>query len=86
MDHNPQIQVDVTDTSEFHCFRLTLNPEFAPGQRIEIMFHARSLVDLIHKCSIALCDWQHSTTSHLLTLLPEAGMDLRDALDDLAHE
>ena len=86
MDHNSNIQVEITDASEFHCFRLVLNSESAPGQRIEIMFHARSLVDLIHKCSIALCDWQHSTTSHLLTLLPEAGIDPRDALDDPRRE
>ena len=54
---NPNIQVEITDASEFHCFRLTLNPASAPGERIEIMLHARSLVDLIHKCSAALCDW-----------------------------
>jgi hypothetical protein len=34
--------------------------------RIEVMLHARSLVDLIHKCSIALCEWQSQTTGYLL--------------------
>jgi len=33
------------------------------------MLHARSLVDLIHKCSLALCDWQAQTTGHLIELL-----------------
>jgi hypothetical protein len=65
-DGNPNIQVDITDASEFHCFRLTLNPTSAPGERIEIMLHARSLVDLIHKCSLALSDWQAETTDYLL--------------------
>ena len=72
-DTNPNIQVEITDASEVHCFRLTLNPQSAPGEHIEIMFHARSLVDLIHKCSLALCDWQAQTTSDLLKKL---GIDI----------
>lgn len=88
-DENPNIQVEITDAAEFHCFRLVLNPQGhepiceaavvpgAPcscsangsGARIEIMFHARSLVDLIHKCSLALCDWQSQTTGYLLERL-----------------
>ena len=67
--HNPNIQVEITDASEFHCFKLTLNPSSAPGERIEIMLHGRSLVDLIHKCSVALCDWQAATTDDLLKRL-----------------
>jgi hypothetical protein len=39
------------------------------GARIEIMFHARSLVDLIHKCNLALSDWQAQTTDYLLDRL-----------------
>jgi len=67
---NPNIRVDITGPAEAHCFRLTLNPQSAPGAcppAIEIMFHARQLVDLIHKCSLALSDWQAATTDHLLT-------------------
>lgn len=101
---NSNIVVEITDASEFHCFRLVLNPEFEgcqncdgrgylieksriheeadqewpcsichgggklqrPGTGIEIMLHARSLVDLIHKCNEALCDWQKQTTDYLL--------------------
>jgi len=70
-DDNPNIQVEITDASEFHCFRLTLNPKSAPGERIEIMFHARSLVDLIHKSSLALCDWQAQNTEYLIQKLNE---------------
>jgi hypothetical protein len=70
-DHNSNIQVEITDASEFHCFRLTLNPKSAPGERIEIMFHARSLVDLIHKCSLALCDWQAKNSEYLIQKLTE---------------
>ncbi len=66
-DTNPNIQVEITDASEFHCFRLILNPQ--SDQHIEVMFHARSLVDLIHKCSLALCDWQAQTTKDLLKKL-----------------
>jgi hypothetical protein len=66
---NPNIQIEVTDAREFHCFRLVLNPQSEPGERIEIMLHARSLVDLIHKCSLALCDWQAQTTEDLMKRL-----------------
>lgn len=100
-DQNPNIQVEITDISELHCFRLVLNPKSAPlGEvssccgalvlpvnesqficaacaqkcdvevpghaKIEIMLHARSLVDLIHKCSLALCEWQRQTTVQLI--------------------
>lgn len=67
---NENIQVEITDASEFHCFRLTLNPRGTvegESPRIEIMLHARSLVDLIHKCSLALCDWQSDSTKHILS-------------------
>lgn len=37
--------------------------------RIEIMLHARSLVDLIHKCNLALCDWQAAQSQYLLDRL-----------------
>jgi hypothetical protein len=73
------------DAHEFHCFRLVLNPRSEPSERcevhgrmrgdcgcpprIEIMLHARSLVDLIHKCSLALCDWQAQTTGDLIERL-----------------
>jgi hypothetical protein len=57
-------QVEITDASEFHCFRLIVNPP--SGESIEIMLHASSLVDLIHQCSTALCDWQRQTTKMLI--------------------
>ena len=60
------IQVEITDAREFHCFRLILNPQSETGQRIEVMFHARALVDLIHECSTALCEWQKETSAYLL--------------------
>ena len=86
---NSNIQVEITDASEFHCFRLVLNPRghhplceaaeernqpctclaAGEGTRIEIMLHARSLVDLIHKCNLALSDWQAKTTGYLLDRL-----------------
>lgn len=59
-------QVEITDPSEFHCFKLTLNPRSAPGEKIEVMIHARAIVELIHECSAALCDWQKQTTDYLL--------------------
>jgi len=34
--------------------------------RIEIMLHARTLVELIYRCSTALCEWQRATTTHLI--------------------
>jgi hypothetical protein len=41
-------------------------PAEATEPRLEIMFHARSMVDLIHKCSLALCEWQRQTTQDLI--------------------
>lgn len=64
MSGSPPFQVEITDASEFHCFRLTLNPR--SGDRIEVMLHARSLVELIHQCSMVLCDWQKQTTTMLI--------------------
>jgi len=63
MSQNP-IQVEITDATEFHCFRMVLRPP--SGEQIEIMLHARSLVDLIHQCSVALCEWQTQTTTMLI--------------------
>lgn len=60
------IQVEITDLSEPHCFRLVFNPRSAPGEHIEIMLHATQLVDLLHKGSVALSEWQHQTTQYLL--------------------
>ncbi len=101
---NSNIQVEITDASEFYCFRLVFNPNLrsaccaAPVEisesgdaycascrkplgnapsRIEIMLHARSLVDLIHKCSLALCDWQVETTTGLILKLTR--MDVEEA-------
>jgi hypothetical protein len=88
-DENANIQVEITDARDFHCFRLVLNPrgheQYCPaatvpnatcscraegqGVRLEIMLHGRSLVDLIHKCSLALCDWQAQTTKYLIDKL-----------------
>lgn len=61
-----QIEVEITDAAEFHCFRLVFNPRSAPGQRIEIMLHAATLVELIHECSTALGQWQKATTTALI--------------------
>jgi len=63
MNEKP-IQVEITDATEFHCFRMTLRTP--SGQNIEVMLHARSLVDLIHECSTALCEWQKQTTAMLI--------------------
>lgn len=64
------LRIEITDAAEFHCFKLILNPRAQPGDegtpRIEIMMHAIALVDLIHKCSLALSEWQRQTTEELL--------------------
>jgi hypothetical protein len=75
-DENENIRVEITDASEVHCFKLTLNANRYQGAMveapaIEIMLHARSLVDLIHKCSTALCDWQAQTAAKYCEELKE---------------
>lgn len=62
-DHKP-IRIEITDPAEFHCFRMTLNSQ--SGEKIEIMLHATSLVDLLHEGSLALCAWQRETSSRLI--------------------
>jgi hypothetical protein len=66
----PPFEVEITDPTELHCFRLTIHlpPQPQPGapDRIEIMMHAMSLVGLINECSLALCEWQRSTSEDLL--------------------
>jgi hypothetical protein len=64
---NRNIRVEITDAFVFHCFRLVLTTH--SGHDIEIMLHARSLVDLIHQSSIALCEWQAQTSADLLRKL-----------------
>ena len=70
-EDNASIVVEITDPHEFHCFRLILNP--LSGERIEIMLHARSLVDLIHKCSLALCDYNAQTSRELIDKIQRYG-------------
>jgi len=63
----PTIRVEITDDTEFHCFRVVfINGE---GHQIEIYLHATQLVHLIHQASVALSEWQHRTTSALLARL-----------------
>lgn len=89
---NSSIQVEITDPSEFHCFRLLLNPSgheqacdaamlpdaactcgaAGRGVRLEIMLHARSVVDLIHKLSVALCEWQADRSQYLIDRLMQS--------------
>lgn len=81
---NANIRVEATDPLEFYCFRLTFNPHAKDGDAmpcIEIMLHARALVDLIHKASSALCDWQADTTKHILSHFEVSEDDLRRAND-----
>jgi hypothetical protein len=44
--------------------------------RIEIMLHATALIDLIHKCSLALCEWQRQASEELLQQI--TGMTVED--------
>lgn len=65
-EHPKPFRIEITGPEDFHCFRLTITPASHPDRQIEIMLHARSLVDLIHECSVALCEWQAQTTGKLL--------------------
>jgi hypothetical protein len=63
-DDTPLIRVEVTDASEWHCFRLVLSP--TNGEPIEIMFHARALVELIYKCSLAYAQWMTQAVGNIM--------------------
>jgi hypothetical protein len=66
MDHPTTLTIEITDPTEFHCFKLTIHPPPGGPPHIEIMMHAMSLVGLINECSLALCEWQRSTSEDLL--------------------
>jgi len=65
----PKIQVEITDLAEFHCFKVTFRAKDDDGDTVPIvlMLHATDLVDLIHRSSLALCEWQRQTTGLLLS-------------------
>jgi hypothetical protein len=73
-DDNANIEVEITGPEDFHCFRLILraapDPEHrAERQPIEIMLHARALIELIYKGSSALADWQMQGTALIMQRL-----------------
>lgn len=89
-DPLPNVRIEITDIAQPHCFRLILSPRTAPATEpspehdIEILLHARQLVHLIHKLSLALSDWQAQTTEYLLDRLipdPSALSQLRNIAD-----
>ena len=54
MNPDPNISVELTDSNELHCFKVTFragHPELAEGERVpvEIMLHTRQAFDLFHK-------------------------------------
>lgn len=59
-----RIKVDITDASEFHCFRMALTSK--SGDVIEVMLHASALVDLIREASGAYCEWSRRTSEYLI--------------------
>jgi len=63
-DNDSAIQIEITDSSAFHCFGLKLTSQ--EGTKIEIMLHATQLVDLLHKGNLALSEWQRMTTQELI--------------------
>jgi hypothetical protein len=69
-DDKKLFSVRVTDTHEFHCFELTFDAALdSPDNErhpVIMMLHARMLVELIHECSSALCDWQAQTSAYLI--------------------
>jgi hypothetical protein len=50
-DHDKSIKVSITPPTEAHCFHIDFD-----GTVIKL--HAKSLVDLIRKCSLAYLKWQ----------------------------
>lgn len=82
----PAIEVQITSESDMHCFRIIFHGRHEPEQGetvpVEIMMHAKTLVDLIHKCSMALGEWQRTSTEYLIERL--TGGSPRSALN-VAH-
>ena len=51
MSGDPDIRVELTGLERAECFQLELGPD------VTVWLHARSMQDLIAKCSLAYLDW-----------------------------
>jgi hypothetical protein len=73
---DPNISVELTDTNELHCFKLTFrarHPELVEGERLplEIMLHTRQAFDLFHKLGECLMDYFATHSLDMLRRLAE---------------
>jgi hypothetical protein len=76
MNPDPNISVELTDSNELHCFKVTFragHPELAEGERVpvEIMLHTRQAFDLFHKLGGCLMDYFSTHSLDLLKRLSE---------------
>lgn len=66
----PNISVELTDPSEFHCFKVTfrVQPSASESERVplEIFLHTTQAIDLLHKLSLAICEKHRQDSADLL--------------------
>ena len=61
------IKCEMTDATELHCFKLTL--QNVQGQRVEILLHATSLLELIGACSRAFLEWGRVNSERMICMI-----------------
>lgn len=67
----PNIEVVLTDASEFHCFKLIFRAAPKPGEErvpIEIMLHATQAIDLFTKLAMQLAAYMNQASAELLEI------------------
>jgi hypothetical protein len=75
-DQGPNIEVLLTDETEFHCFQIILRAGRPPGSEervpgLEIFLHTTQAIDLFSKLAEKLAEYMHRESAVLLKLKAE---------------
>jgi hypothetical protein len=65
------IEVTLTNESEFHCFKLVFRAAAKPGEEripIEIFLHTTQAIDLFTKLATQLSAYMHKASAELLAI------------------
>lgn len=71
--NEPNIEVQLTDESEFHCFKLIFRAKhesMAEGERLplEIYLHTTQAIELFSQLAVKLSEYMHKASAELLEI------------------
>ena len=71
--NDSNIEVILTDPSEFHCFKLVFHikpetPEGIERHPLEIYLHTTQAIDLFSKLAVKLSEYMHQASAELLRI------------------